>query len=98
MMRTDSAATAAAAEHRHLLADSVANFAARGTDLARVRRLRGTSAEYDRAVWKKGVRDVAGVETDFLNPYYYSRPATIYGGSSEIQRNILAKYVLKLPS
>ena len=45
-----------------------------------------------------GVNDVAGVGTDFLNPYYYSRPATIYGGSSEIQRNILAKYVLKLPS
>ncbi len=45
-----------------------------------------------------GVRSVAGVDTDFLNPFYYSRPATIYGGSSEIQRNILAKYVLKLPS
>jgi hypothetical protein len=45
-----------------------------------------------------GVRDVGGVETDFLNPFYYSRPATIYGGSSEIQRNILAKYVLKLPA
>jgi len=45
-----------------------------------------------------GVHDVAGVEIDFLNPFYYSRPATIYGGSSEIQRNILAKYVLKLPS
>jgi alkylation response protein AidB-like acyl-CoA dehydrogenase len=45
-----------------------------------------------------GVRDVAGVAADFLNPFYYSRPATIYGGSSEIQRNILAKYVLKLPS
>jgi alkylation response protein AidB-like acyl-CoA dehydrogenase len=44
-----------------------------------------------------GVHDVAGVETDFLNPFYYARPATIYGGSSEIQRNILAKYVLKLP-
>ena len=53
MMRTDSAAPAGAAEHRRLLADSVADFAARGTDLARVRRLRGTSAEYDRAVWKK---------------------------------------------
>ena len=45
-----------------------------------------------------GVHDIAGAETDFLNPFYYSRPATIYGGSSEIQRNILAKYVLKLPS
>jgi alkylation response protein AidB-like acyl-CoA dehydrogenase len=44
-----------------------------------------------------GVHDVAGVEADFLNPFYYARPATIYGGSSEIQRNILAKTVLKLP-
>jgi len=43
----------AAAEHRALLADSVADFTARGTDIARVRRLRGTSAEYDRTVWKK---------------------------------------------
>ena len=41
------------AEHRSLLADSVADFAARGTDIARVRKLRGTSGEYDRTVWKK---------------------------------------------
>ena len=45
-----------------------------------------------------GIQDIAGVETDFLSPFYYARPGTIYGGSSEIQRNILAKYVLKLPS
>jgi alkylation response protein AidB-like acyl-CoA dehydrogenase len=35
-----------------------------------------------------------------LNPtglYIQSRPATIYGGSSEIQRNVLAKNVLQLP-
>jgi alkylation response protein AidB-like acyl-CoA dehydrogenase len=44
-----------------------------------------------------GVHDIAGVETDFLSPYYYARSGTIYGGSSEIQRNILAKYVLRLP-
>lgn len=44
---------AAVSEHRAMLADSVADFTARGTDIARVRRLRGTSAEYDRAVWKK---------------------------------------------
>jgi alkylation response protein AidB-like acyl-CoA dehydrogenase len=44
-----------------------------------------------------GVQEIAGVEADFLNPFYYARPATIYGGSSEIQRNILARYVLKLP-
>ncbi|HSC93491.1 MAG TPA: acyl-CoA dehydrogenase family protein [Burkholderiales bacterium] len=49
-MRTD---TPGVPEHRRLLADSVADFVARGTDLARVRRLRGSSAEYERAVWKK---------------------------------------------
>ncbi len=45
-----------------------------------------------------GVREFAGVEADILTSFYYARPATIYGGSSEIQRNILAKYVLKLPT
>lgn len=45
-----------------------------------------------------GVREIAGVEADILSTFYYARPGTIYGGSSEIQRNILAKYVLKLPS
>ena len=45
-----------------------------------------------------GEIDFGGVKVDVLSPFYYSRPATIYGGSSEIQRNILAKYVLNLPS
>jgi alkylation response protein AidB-like acyl-CoA dehydrogenase len=45
--------SSAATEHHALLQRSVADFVARGTDLARVRRLRGTSAEYERAVWKK---------------------------------------------
>ena len=44
-----------------------------------------------------GVREVHDVDVDFLSTYYYSRPSTIYGGSSEIQRNIMSKYVLKLP-
>jgi alkylation response protein AidB-like acyl-CoA dehydrogenase len=43
----------AGTDHRRLLADSVADFAARGTDIARVRALRGTPAEYDRAAWSK---------------------------------------------
>lgn len=42
-----------AAEQRLLLADSVADFTARGTDIARVRRLRGTPQEYDRATWRQ---------------------------------------------
>ena len=46
----------------------------------------------------EGAHDIEGVEIDFLSPFYYARPATIYGGSSEIQRNILSKYVLQLPS
>jgi alkylation response protein AidB-like acyl-CoA dehydrogenase len=45
----------------------------------------------------EGVRDVDDVGVDFLSTFYYSRPSTIYGGSSEIQRNIMAKYVLKIP-
>ena len=32
-----------------------------------------------------------------LAQFYNARPATIYGGSNEIQRNILAKHVLGLP-
>jgi len=45
--------TVPGAEHRRMLADSVADFAARGTDIARVRRLRGTRGEHDRATWKR---------------------------------------------
>ncbi|HMM77522.1 MAG TPA: acyl-CoA dehydrogenase [Gammaproteobacteria bacterium] len=46
---------------------------------------------------------IDGVETadgslDALFPYYNARPTTIYGGSNEIQRNILAKLVLHLPA
>ena len=33
-----------------------------------------------------------------LAPFYISRPGPIYGGSNEIQRNIVAKNVLGLPS
>jgi 3-oxochol-4-en-24-oyl-CoA dehydrogenase len=32
-----------------------------------------------------------------LGPFYKARPATIYGGSNQIQRNIIAKRVLDLP-
>ena len=45
-----------------------------------------------------GMRDIDGVEADILSSFYYARPGTIYGGSSEVQRNILARYVLRLPT
>lgn len=54
-----------------------------------------TAAEYGAM---PGDHAMEGVEVDVLSPFYYARPGTIYGGSSEIQRNILAKYVLRLPA
>jgi len=42
--------------------------------------------------------DEAGVQLDLTGPYLESRSITIYGGSAQIHRNILAKNVLKLPS
>lgn len=42
--------------------------------------------------------DLKGDNIDTLYPWYNARPTTIYGGSNEIQRNILAKAVLRLPS
>jgi alkylation response protein AidB-like acyl-CoA dehydrogenase len=41
--------------------------------------------------------DVAG-SLAALRLYYRSRPSTIYSGSNEVQRNLLAKRVLRLPS
>lgn len=38
--------------HAAMLAQSVEDFVQRGTSLARVRKLRGNPAEYDRVVWK----------------------------------------------
>jgi alkylation response protein AidB-like acyl-CoA dehydrogenase len=34
---------------------------------------------------------------EFMSLFYASLPVTIYGGSNEIQRNLVAKYVLNLP-
>ncbi|MGE4110838.1 MAG: acyl-CoA dehydrogenase family protein [Burkholderiales bacterium] len=46
----------------------------------------------------EGEAAIGDAMIDALSPFYNSRPGTIYGGSNEIQRNILAKYVLNLPS
>jgi alkylation response protein AidB-like acyl-CoA dehydrogenase len=39
-----------------------------------------------------------GVPVNVLAPFYKSRLPTIYGGTNEVQRNIIAKQVLELPS
>jgi alkylation response protein AidB-like acyl-CoA dehydrogenase len=36
-------------------------------------------------------------DVDVAAPFLHSRRVTIYGGSSEIQRNVLARRVLNLP-
>ncbi|MBP8306766.1 MAG: acyl-CoA dehydrogenase family protein [Burkholderiaceae bacterium] len=45
-----------------------------------------------------GEVDVGGEAMDVLYPFLDCRAFTIYGGSSQVQRNILAKNVLDLPS
>jgi hypothetical protein len=45
----------------------------------------------------EGLIDFDDDRLDVLAPFYMSRPGTIYGGSNEIQRNIVAKDVLGLP-
>ncbi len=37
-------------------------------------------------------------DLNVLGAWYKARPATIYGGSNEIQRNIIATQVLNLPA
>ena len=46
----------------------------------------------------QGMHEFDGIPIDPLGIYYLARPTTIGGGSSEVQRNILSKLVLELPS
>lgn len=45
-----------------------------------------------------GTTDYGEEQVDVLSAFYMARPGTIYGGSNEIQRNIVAKRVLDLPN
>jgi len=45
-----------------------------------------------------GSTELPGGPVDALTSFYNARPATIYGGSNEIQRTILASNVLNLPA
>lgn len=45
----------------------------------------------------RGAVDIDGVPLDVLASFYKARTPTIYGGTNEIQRNILAQQVLELP-
>jgi alkylation response protein AidB-like acyl-CoA dehydrogenase len=59
-----------------------------------------TEAMLDIAGENAGLLEPIGGNRE-LNPqgqFIQSRPSTIYGGSNEIQRNVLAKNVLSLPS
>ena len=63
----------------------------------------GRLSEFILDVAGSGAAQIDGVDTaegviDALFPYYNARPTPIYGGSNEIQRNIIAKFVLRLPS
>ncbi|MFO1190449.1 MAG: acyl-CoA dehydrogenase family protein [Alphaproteobacteria bacterium] len=52
----------------------------------------GSDASVDQAM------EPGGLRMHVPTMYFVSRPATIYGGSSEVQRNVIAKAVLNLPS
>ena len=45
-----------------------------------------------------GTSQLGATDVEVLSAYYRAKPSTIYGGSSEVQRNIIAKQVLNLPA
>ena len=46
----------------------------------------------------RGLARIGDSEVDVLGPFFRALPSTIYGGTNEIQRNVMARDVLRLPS
>jgi alkylation response protein AidB-like acyl-CoA dehydrogenase len=44
-----------------------------------------------------GLVQLGDVAVDVLGPFFRALPSTIYGGTNEVQRNVLARDVLRLP-
>lgn len=58
-------------------------------------------SRYGRVLERGAVQDPSAYgegEVDVLADYFISRVASIYGGTNDIQRNVLARAVLNLPS
>lgn len=53
---------------------------------------------HDALSWYNETGVVPAMEQGIAPNFFYSRAATIYGGSNEIQKNIIAKWILGLPS
>lgn len=52
---------------------------------------------YHLALWLAGADALTGAAPRWLTGYFRSRPVSVYGGSSQIQRNLLAWHMLRMP-
>jgi alkylation response protein AidB-like acyl-CoA dehydrogenase len=53
---------------------------------------------HDSLAWWAEPGVIPDIEQSVSGAFHYSRAATIYGGSNEIQKNVIAKLILGLPS
>jgi alkylation response protein AidB-like acyl-CoA dehydrogenase len=53
---------------------------------------------HDSLSWWNEAGIIPDGEQSISHAFHYSRAATIYGGSNEIQKNVIAKWILGLPS
>lgn len=81
------------------VADDVAAGRPAGED-APITKMAMTTAEqavYDAAQELLGLHGVAGLDEGWAEGWLYSRAASIYGGSAQIQRNVIGERILGLP-